>query len=220
MGHMALWDGQKTNEAAEIVTLNIRAADDSWAQNMGGDGAQRRAGTCLINCNISLSVREGVDVKLHTKTTLLLLISPLQCGPLDQVKRVEDTISASTNQWEHQTIEFFRSRVTVSTDEAEVWDVHICLHVNYLSQSLWESLLESLWTDPTGISSPNRSCRIWRDTPARTCGGDKYHLDSEHKWRWQLAYIDSTACVSGSFPSHKSTVWTTLLSLQQTDKVD
>lgn len=99
-------------------------------------------------------------------------------------------------------------------------DVHICLRVNYLSQSLWESLLESLWTDPTGISSPNRSCRIWRDTPARTCGGNKYHLDSEHKWRWQLAYIDRTACVSGSFPSHESTVWTALPSLQQTQLMD
>ncbi len=46
--------------------------------------------------------------------------------------------------------------------------------VNYLSQSPWGSLLESPWTDLTWISSPNRSCSIWRDTPVRTCGGNKY----------------------------------------------
>lgn len=41
----------------------------------------------------------------------------------------------------------------------------------YLSQSLGGSLLESPWTALTWISSPNRSCSIWRDTPVRTCRG-------------------------------------------------
>lgn len=51
----------------------------------------------------------------------------------------------------------------------DVWDVFS--DVNYLSRSPWGSLPESPWTDLTWISSPNRSCSIWRDTPVRTCGG-------------------------------------------------
>lgn len=68
-------------------------------------------------------------------------------------------LKISLNQWKWQ--------VTFVT----AW---LLFEVNYLSQSPWGSLLESPWTDLTWISSPNRSCSIWRDTPVHTCRGNKY----------------------------------------------
>lgn len=49
-------------------------------------------------------------------------------------------------------------------------------NVNYLSQSPSGSLLGSPWTDPSWISSPNRSCSIWTDTPVHTCREDSKNI--------------------------------------------
>lgn len=61
--------------------------------------------------------------------------------------------------------------------------------LNYLCRSLWGSLLESPWTDLIWISSPNRSCRTWRDIPVHTCTGDTnvyLHFDQQHLNRWHI----------------------------------
>lgn len=79
--------------------------------------------------------------------------------------------------------------------------VNFWCDVNYLSQSLWGSLLGSPWTDLIWISSPSRSCSIGRDTPGRTCMGGKdiylhshqnhtttvYQPPDQHVYRWRRA---------------------------------